>query len=106
MTRRDAVVVTVTAWLASQAVGFGLLGYPLDFSTYAWGVALGVAGLATLGAAYVMAGWLRRMGEVAVTVTAFAGAFVVYQAVLFLATAVLSSNPADFSSAVGSTSSA
>jgi len=42
MTRRDAVVVTVTAWLASQAVGFGLLGYPRDFSTYAWGVTLGV----------------------------------------------------------------
>jgi hypothetical protein len=57
MTRRDAVAVTVTTWLASQAIGFGLL-------------------------------------------TAFAGAFVVYQAVLFSATAALSSDPAHFAPAV------
>ncbi len=100
MTRRDAVAVTITAWLANQAVGFGVLGYPRDVSTVAWGVALGVAGLATLAAASVIAGWLRRQGDPTVALATFSGAFAVYQAVLFSATAVLPGGGADFSATI------
>lgn len=51
LARRDAYLAALLAWGANQAVGFGLLGYPTDARTLAWGVAIGVSALAAVWAA-------------------------------------------------------
>ena len=43
MRRVAGVVLVVTAWLANQIVGFGILHYPPDVSTFGWGGAIGAA---------------------------------------------------------------
>ena len=83
-----ALAATAAIWLTNQVLGFLALGYPLDGSTFAWGVAIGVAALlATLAAAVIIdiryrAHWLQVLG-------AFAAAFLVYEGSLLLATAGL-----------------
>ncbi|WP_217430317.1 hypothetical protein, partial [Sphingomonas bacterium] len=48
MSRREGVTLMVFAWAASQAIGFGLLGYPHDATTIAWGAGLGAAAVASV----------------------------------------------------------
>jgi len=77
-----AVLLTLAAWLAGQAIGFGLHDYPRDPRTIAWGFGLGAAALAALaGAVPVLAAtagkpaWLRAG-------LAFVAAFVANQLVI------------------------
>src|SRR6201996_4268853 len=43
----QAALLAVTgAWLVNQAIGFGLLHYPIDTNTMLWGFAIGAAALA------------------------------------------------------------
>jgi hypothetical protein len=51
----EGVALVVTAWLANQLVGFGILGYPLDLSTFGWGGAIGAAAVAGFFAAQLVA---------------------------------------------------
>lgn len=45
--RRDAIGIMALIWMANQAIGYGLLGYPWTWNSAAWGVAIGIsAGLA------------------------------------------------------------
>jgi hypothetical protein len=97
MSRRDGVALIAIAWLTDQAVGFGLLQYPLTGSSVAWGVVLGVAALVALVAARAAGDRLRDRGRVAAGGAAFAGAFVAYQAVLVAATVALPSGAEAFS---------
>jgi hypothetical protein len=54
LSRRDALVLVMSVWLANQPVGFTLLHYPWTANAFAWGVALGVvAVLATLASQWV-----------------------------------------------------
>jgi hypothetical protein len=47
-----ALPVVAAAWLVNQAIGFGVLHYPVDATTMLWGLAIGAAALAgTLAAA-------------------------------------------------------
>src|ERR1700709_2513654 len=47
--RRDAITVIGLVWLANQAIGYGLLGYPWTWDSAAWGLSIGAsAGLAFL----------------------------------------------------------
>lgn len=96
MTRRDGLVVAGVAWLANQAVGYGLLGYPQTFDSYAWGTAIGVAVLLALVAAHAAA-QRAEGGPVVATGFAFAAAFAVYELALFAASFALSSGPEAFS---------
>ncbi len=49
--RRDMWAVVGFVWLANQAVGFGILGYPWTWSCAGWGLAVGASsGLALLAA--------------------------------------------------------
>jgi hypothetical protein len=48
MRRGDGVALMIVAWIASQAVGFCMLDYPHDPKTLAWGVALGMAAVASV----------------------------------------------------------
>ena len=77
-----ALLLTAAVWLAAQGIGFGLHDYPRDAQTISWGVGLGVAALASVGAAAAtlaaFAGkpvWLRAGA-------AFIGAFVADQVVI------------------------
>ena len=54
--RLEGVVLVVTAWLANQLVGFGILHYPLDASTVGWGGAIGAAAVA----GFLAAQWAIR----------------------------------------------
>jgi hypothetical protein len=38
-----ALPVVVAAWIINQAIGFGVLGYPVEMNTLLWGVSIGVA---------------------------------------------------------------
>lgn len=97
MSRRDGLALIGIAWLADQAVGYGLLQYPRTLSSLAWGLILGVAAILALLAAQALAGRLRDRGRVVAGAAAFAGAFVAYQVVLFAATAGLASGSEAFS---------
>jgi hypothetical protein len=83
-----ALATTAAIWFTNQALGFLVLGYPIDVSTFAWGGAIGVAALfATVAAAAIIAIphraiWLLVLGG-------FGAAFVVYEMTLLLATLAL-----------------
>ena len=84
-----ALAMMVVVWLINQVLGFTALGYPLDGATLAWG---GVIGIAAFGATAAVAICLRAVPTWSLRFRAVAGfvaAFVVYQAVLLSATAVL-----------------
>jgi hypothetical protein len=57
MRRVEGVALVVTTWLANQLVGFGILGYPLDVSTFGWGGAIGAAAVA----GFLAAQWAVRL---------------------------------------------
>ncbi|MGH7349960.1 MAG: hypothetical protein ACREI6_08070 [Candidatus Rokuibacteriota bacterium] len=100
MSRRDALLLIGVAWIADQAVGYGLLQYPRALSSFAWGVTLGVAAFLALIAACALAGRFRARGNVTAGAAAFAGAFIAYQAVLVIAAAVLPNGSEAFSAPI------
>jgi hypothetical protein len=97
LSRRLALVLAFTAWCANQAVGFGLLHYPTDPTTIAWGVAIGIATLAAAEIARAAALGLRTAPRWTRSVAAFLGAFIGYEGVLYAAGLVLASGDDAFS---------
>ena len=93
--RRLAVLLVVFCWAANQAIGFGLLHYPVDAPTIGWGAAIGVAALAGLVVA-TAATRLSSMSRPGAMMLAVPLAFAAYEGVLLLATAVLPSGPGAF----------
>ena len=83
VSRRDAVMLAVALWLTNQAVGFGLLHYPWTASTFAWGVALGVAAVIGALAALWTFARLGAQPALAQSVAAFAASFALYQLTLY-----------------------
>jgi hypothetical protein len=84
--RRDALLLVGLAWLANQAVGFGVLHYPWTADTLAWGLALlAVPVLATLGAA-LCATRVGALPKSFVALVVFLSAFAIYEGLLFLVT--------------------
>jgi len=91
LTRRDALLLVCLAWLSNQAVGFGLLNYPWDFETFAWGLALlAVSVLATLGAE-LCASRFRHTPKIAGALLAFVAAFTIYEGLLAFVTLAVGS---------------
>lgn len=82
MRRPGGVALMLLAWLASQCVGFFLLGYPRDGSTLAWGFGLGTAavGSALAGYAAVRAAGYRPVA--ARLSLAYAAGFTAYKAII------------------------
>lgn len=84
-----ALAVTLAAWVVNQAIGFGVLHYPHDVTTLAWGFAIGVAALtatvAARGTLRALAGsWLApALGA------ALIAAYAAYEIVLFAFTFIL-----------------
>lgn len=96
MRGRDAILLTLAAWAANQAIGFGLLGYPWDSGTLTWGIVLGAVALLSTGAALGTVRLLDGRHNVVVACAAFAAAFVVYEGLLFLVSAGVLGGVEDF----------
>jgi hypothetical protein len=96
--RRDALVLIAVNWGANQAIGFGLLHYPLNWDCYRGGIDLGIAaGLSTIAAMFAHR-VLARMATALRAIGSFAVAFVTYEAALFVISPMGSS--ADFAAPV------
>lgn len=95
--RQDAYVLTVLAWLANQAVGYGLLNYPRTPDSFAWGIAIGVAALLATRTVIALGPQPLRTGPVLGTAIGFAAAFAVYELALYAAGFGLGSSDTAFS---------
>jgi hypothetical protein len=82
--RRDAFMLIGVTWLANQAIGFGLLDYPLDWGTVRGGLNLGVAALAGTAAALVAHRALLKAGFTTAVIGTLAAAFVAYEGAVFV----------------------
>jgi hypothetical protein len=78
---RAAVSAVLIVWLMNQIIGFSILHYPTDASTIAWGFALGVIGILSLGAASLV---LSRLGGFVGVLAGFLSAFVVYEGAIYI----------------------
>jgi hypothetical protein len=82
--RRDAFVLIAVNWLANQAIGFGLLHYPLNWDCYRGGINLGIAAVLSTMAALLAQGALRNAATTVRAIGSFAAAFAAYEGILFL----------------------
>jgi hypothetical protein len=96
--RRDAFVLITVNWLANQAIGFGLLHYPLNWDCYRGGIDLGIAALLSTMAAILAQGAVRNVATTVRAIGSFAVAFLAYEGSLFLLSPAGSS--ADFAASV------
>jgi hypothetical protein len=89
LTLRPALLTITDVWALNQAIGYGLLAYPVTTNSLLWGGALGIAALlATLAAAGVFRG-MPRWNAVAAAVMALVASFVAYEIALFAASLAL-----------------
>ncbi len=96
---RTAILVVAAAWLVNQAIGFGLLGYPVDANTILWGLVIGAAALAaTAMSALVLRSLPQTTNPVALG-SALMGAYAAYELVLLAATPILG-GAGDFTMAI------
>lgn len=95
--RRDTALVVGLVWLANQIIGYGFLGYPWAFESFAWGAAIGIAAGAALLAAMALAP--RRPGPFSISLP-FVGAFAAYELVLYVTGFVLPTEAGAFALAV------
>src|SRR4051812_15768891 len=86
---RPALLVVTGAWLVNQTIGFGVLHYPIDTSTIAWGFVIGAAALLSTAAASTVLRRLPRGRTPLMLAIAFAAAYAVYEFALLAATPVL-----------------
>lgn len=84
-----ALAVMLAAWIVNQAIGFGVLHYPLDTNTVFWGFAIGLAALiATVASKLILRSLPRSSSPVALTLALIA-AYASYEVVLFTFTPAL-----------------
>ena len=83
-----ALPVVGAAWIVNQAIGFGVLGYPVELNTFLWGFAIGAAALIATAVSKMVLRlpWIGRLIELAIALLA---AYVAYEVVLFAFTPVL-----------------
>jgi hypothetical protein len=81
--RRDAFVLIGVNWIANQAIGFGLLHYPLNWDCYRGGINLLIAAAAGTAAAMFAMQALRKAGAALAVLGSFAAAFVTYEVLLY-----------------------
>jgi hypothetical protein len=100
LSTRSALFTVTGVWLANQAVGFAVLGYPRTADTMLWGLAIGAAALMATGLAC-----LTLRSGVQNKIAAVGGSFVValgaYQGGLFLAILALGGRDAFTPAIVG-----
>ena len=77
-----ALLVVMAAWIVNQAIGFGVLGYPMEMNTLLWGLAIGVAALAATAVSAQVPRHLPAGGRAATLTLAVIAAYAVYEIVL------------------------
>jgi hypothetical protein len=86
---RSALLVVTGAWLVNQSIGFGVLHYPIDGSTIAWGFVIGAAALvATAVSSAVLRALPQGRTPLALALTIVA-AYAAYELALLAATPFL-----------------
>ena len=85
----SALLMTATAWLVNQGIGFGFLHYPVDMTTIIWGFVIGAAALAATAASAPTLRAMRRTGAPVTFGAALIAAYAAYELVLFAATPFL-----------------
>jgi hypothetical protein len=98
LSTRAALFTIAAVWLANQAIGFGVLGYPWTVDTILWGMAIGAATLAAAGSAVAML-QLGIQNKITATGAAFVPAFAIYQGGVYLASFALGGRD-DFTPAI------
>jgi hypothetical protein len=78
---RLALITTMGVWLGNQAIGFGVLAYPMTASALAWGPVLGASALAATAAGLHIAGLFDRT-DLRRWLAVFAVALAVQQAIV------------------------
>jgi hypothetical protein len=84
-----ALPVVMVAWIVNQAIGFGVLGYPLEPNTLLWGLAIGVAALVATGVAAQATRLQPIIGRAATLAAVLIAAYATYEIVLFAFTPLL-----------------
>jgi hypothetical protein len=97
---RDAFAALALAWMGNQVVGYGLLAYPVDAASLAWGGVLGLSALFAAAAAIFAAGRTRDFGFTVSAACAFPAAFAAQQLTVLSATSFLPSGDGVFSASV------
>jgi hypothetical protein len=95
----SALLVVAAAWIVNQAIGFGVLHYPIDANTILWGFVIGAAALAATLMAKIVSRVLWRSATAPVLALALLAAYGAYELVLFAATPVLG-GAASFTAAI------
>lgn len=85
---RTALRVVAGAWLVNQGIGFGVLHYPVDASSIAWGFVIGVAALLSTAASSMVIGLLSQ-GRTLLLAIALVVAYGTYELALLAATPLL-----------------
>ncbi|WP_375314490.1 hypothetical protein WHZ77_15985 [Bradyrhizobium sp. A5] len=86
---RPALLVVTGAWLVNQSIGFGVLHYPIDGSTIAWGLVIGAAALLATTAASSILRMLPQGRTPLMLALALVAAYAVYELALLAATPFL-----------------
>jgi hypothetical protein len=94
---RAAAGAVLTVWLMNQIIGFFFLHYPTDASTIAWGFALGVIGLLSLGATALV---LSRLNGFVGILAGFLAAFVVYEGAIYIVCVASGTGVSSFTTAI------
>lgn len=86
---RTALFVVAAPWLVNQAIGFGLLHYPVDTNTILWGFVIGGAALAATIASKAVLRMMPGSGAPVGLGVGLIGAYAAYELVLYAATPFL-----------------
>ncbi len=86
---RPALLVVTGTWLVNQGIGYGVLHYPINANSIAWGLALGLASLAATAAAKTVLNASARMAMPAALAIALAAAYAIYEVALLALTPFL-----------------
>jgi hypothetical protein len=84
-----ALLVVTGAWLVNQTIGFGVLHYPVDASTIAWGFVIGAAALLSTAGASAVLRMLPQGRTPLMLAIALVVAYVAYEFTLLAATPFL-----------------
>ncbi|UPJ55062.1 hypothetical protein [Bradyrhizobium sp. 192] len=87
--QRSALLVVTGAWLVNQTIGFGVLHYPVDSGTIAWGFVIGAAALLSTAAASKVLGLLPQGRTPLMLAITLVAAYGIYELALFTATPFL-----------------
>jgi hypothetical protein len=83
LSRADAIRITIALWLADQAIGYAVLGYPRTVDSVSWGFAIGAAAVLSTIVAQLIVSRLRTARGLTQAVMAFGGTFIVYETALY-----------------------